>query len=259
MRTFKPNKDDPIPTWSFPQGVSVAYGRMYVSFNKSDASVCVYHRDKEGFLADLDLEYEITEVELDLDGVSSLRQCLQSAEDAIRHGLLDRYLVEDMAIPDGSIKPPVSASYQGKPIFDHEDNRSFKENLSKSPSSLEMVDKDLADLIGVSRPTVTRWRNGKCAPHPLMRKLVYETLARYSSDQQVTLREGIVFYPEKPTRARKALSDYPQPGPHYVPVGDPSADLNSPIFGMRGGLMCIKYEKPRVDKSKARMLGFIYD
>lgn len=58
------------------------------------------------------------------------------------------------------------------------DEESFCAVIKNSYEFLKVKDKELAKAIGVSRPTVTRWRGGQCAPHLAMRKLVYETICQ---------------------------------------------------------------------------------
>lgn len=57
------------------------------------------------------------------------------------------------------------------------DDATFKEMIERCFAHAKLVDKDLSDALGVSRPTVTRWRNGVCAPHTALRKTVYDCLA----------------------------------------------------------------------------------
>lgn len=59
----------------------------------------------------------------------------------------------------------------------HTDDATFKEMIERCFAHAKLVDKDLSDALGVSRPTVTRWRNGVCAPHTALRKTVYDCLA----------------------------------------------------------------------------------
>ena len=40
----------------------------------------------------------------------------------------------------------------------------------------------LANDLGVSRTTVSRWRSGKSLPHPIMRKPVYDAIVRQAHD-----------------------------------------------------------------------------
>ncbi len=42
---------------------------------------------------------------------------------------------------------------------------------------LNMDDTQIADALKVSRPTISRWANGKSFPHGLMRKLVIDKMA----------------------------------------------------------------------------------
>lgn len=44
---------------------------------------------------------------------------------------------------------------------------------------LRMNDQQAADLLGVSRPTVVRWRNGKNLPYRLARKPVLDRLREH--------------------------------------------------------------------------------
>jgi len=59
---------------------------------------------------------------------------------------------------------------------DVQDDRAFHSLLSRGVELLRLLDKDIAQEFGVSRPTVTRWRNGTNAPHPAMRRPVYNLL-----------------------------------------------------------------------------------
>lgn len=53
----------------------------------------------------------------------------------------------------------------------------FTRLLTRGIALLNLTDKELAREFGASRPTVTRWRNGDNAPHPAMRKPVFDFLA----------------------------------------------------------------------------------
>lgn len=48
----------------------------------------------------------------------------------------------------------------------------FAVSFKESVAFLEMSNEELADELGVSRPTVTRWIQGKNLPHPGMRRPV---------------------------------------------------------------------------------------
>src|SRR5208282_1406066 len=56
------------------------------------------------------------------------------------------------------------------------DDAAFHSSLTRGFVLLHLMDKDIARKFGVSRPSVTRWRNGVNAPHPVMRKPVYTFL-----------------------------------------------------------------------------------
>lgn len=61
---------------------------------------------------------------------------------------------------------------------DSQDTEMFHELLQRAMSLLNLGDKDLAHQFNVSRPTVSRWRTGKNAPHPAMRTPIYSWLAK---------------------------------------------------------------------------------
>lgn len=65
-------------------------------------------------------------------------------------------------------------------IGDPADDEVFCKILATSEKALNMSDQDLGRAIRVSRPTVTRWRNGKSVPHPLVRKGVIDFLKERS-------------------------------------------------------------------------------
>jgi predicted transcriptional regulator len=48
----------------------------------------------------------------------------------------------------------------------------FQELMSYTPLTQEQI----AELLGTSQPTVSRWISGQNAPHPLIRPLIYRTL-----------------------------------------------------------------------------------
>ncbi len=48
----------------------------------------------------------------------------------------------------------------------------FRNVLSQCQILFEMPDQELADVLSVSRPTVSRWIRGKNLPHPVMRKSI---------------------------------------------------------------------------------------
>lgn len=58
-----------------------------------------------------------------------------------------------------------------------EDAKLFRSLLDQGMKLLGLIDKDVSHKFGLSRPSVTRWRNGKNAPHPALRGPVYRWLA----------------------------------------------------------------------------------
>lgn len=67
------------------------------------------------------------------------------------------------------------------------DASEFKRLLGRGIELLSLTDKDIAREFGASRPTVTRWRNGDNAPHPAMRKPVFDWLAQRA---QIAMRRN---------------------------------------------------------------------
>jgi hypothetical protein len=57
----------------------------------------------------------------------------------------------------------------------------FKTLLNRGMELLRLIDADISKEFGVSRPTVNRWRNGANAPHPAMRKPLFNYLAKRAS------------------------------------------------------------------------------
>jgi len=64
---------------------------------------------------------------------------------------------------------------------DLRDDQRFYSLFGQAVDVLQLLDKDVAREFGASRPTVTRWRNGINAPHPAVRKAVYDWLEQRAS------------------------------------------------------------------------------
>jgi transcriptional regulator with XRE-family HTH domain len=79
---------------------------------------------------------------------------------------------------------------------DVRDDAAFTDLLTRGFDLLHLMDKDIAREFGISRPSVTRWRNGVNAPHPAMRKPVYAFLNQRA---QAMLRR---IPKEEPTESR---------------------------------------------------------
>ena len=58
------------------------------------------------------------------------------------------------------------------------DDPSFKEFIVRSLSILEVNDREFADSLSVSRPTVNRWSNGKNLPHIALRRPIVNSVLR---------------------------------------------------------------------------------
>jgi len=54
----------------------------------------------------------------------------------------------------------------------------FQDILMEGMALLDLTDEACARLFDVSRPTVTRWRNGSTAPHRAMRRLLSDVLKK---------------------------------------------------------------------------------
>lgn len=54
----------------------------------------------------------------------------------------------------------------------------FQGILTEGMALLDLTDEACARLFDVSRPTVTRWRNGTTAPHRAMRRLLSDVLMK---------------------------------------------------------------------------------
>jgi len=54
----------------------------------------------------------------------------------------------------------------------------FQSILMEGMELLDFADEDCARLFDVSRPTVTRWRNGSTVPHRAMRRLLSNVLKK---------------------------------------------------------------------------------
>jgi len=61
---------------------------------------------------------------------------------------------------------------------DPQDDAAFLVLLRRAFETLRLTDTDLSREFGMSRPTVTRWRNGVTTPHPALRKPLYAWLLR---------------------------------------------------------------------------------
>jgi len=64
---------------------------------------------------------------------------------------------------------------------DVSDDKSFQELLNACQAILEMSDREIADVLMVSRPTVNRWSNGKNLPHRAVRKSMFNWISETAS------------------------------------------------------------------------------
>jgi hypothetical protein len=71
-----------------------------------------------------------------------------------------------------------------------EDRERFAELLESAQIVLEVEDEELADRLGVSRPTIGRWVRGETAPHPIGRPGVLLELADWASERLKILQRS---------------------------------------------------------------------
>lgn len=57
---------------------------------------------------------------------------------------------------------------------DPNDDKLFPSLVKESMETLELSDRDVAHAIDISIPSLTRWKNGLSAPHPVLRPHVYK-------------------------------------------------------------------------------------
>ena len=75
-------------------------------------------------------------------------------------------------------------------LADLADDAKFQEVLVKSQTIFELSDRELADILMVSRPTINRWSNGKNLPHRRARKAVFSWIAFDASKRLRILEKG---------------------------------------------------------------------
>jgi hypothetical protein len=83
----------------------------------------------------------------------------------------------------------------------------FHEILNKGMGLLEYGDDDCAILFDVSRPTVTRWRNGSTAPHRAMRLPLCNVLKK-KAGRRLKLLKQRETPPQRVIAKRKAPAKY---------------------------------------------------
>jgi hypothetical protein len=71
--------------------------------------------------------------------------------------------------------------------LDTNDEATFRTFVGDARIILEKSEADIADLLGISRPTLNRWINGRSIPHPLMRPAVLSKIL-----SQVTAKLSIL-------------------------------------------------------------------
>ena len=61
---------------------------------------------------------------------------------------------------------------------DIRDANAFHTIIERGIRILRLTDEDLSRAFSISRPTITRWRNGSNAPHVALRRPVYDWLKK---------------------------------------------------------------------------------
>ncbi len=75
-------------------------------------------------------------------------------------------------------------------LADLADDAKFQDLLSESQRVLELSDREVADILMVSRPTINRWSNGKNLPHRRVRKAVFTWIADTASRRLRIVEKG---------------------------------------------------------------------
>lgn len=68
-------------------------------------------------------------------------------------------------------------------VADISDDATFQELVNRSRGVLELSDRQFADILMVSRPTINRWSNGKNLPHRSVRKAVFTWICKTAADR----------------------------------------------------------------------------
>ena len=71
----------------------------------------------------------------------------------------------------------LSALHNDARTADITNDDKFRTIIGACRYTLEMSDQEIGDALHVSRPTVSRWINGKSVPHPVMRKPIFDWIS----------------------------------------------------------------------------------
>ena len=66
---------------------------------------------------------------------------------------------------------------------DIHDDALFRELVNMTQGVLELNERQFADILMVSRPTINRWSNGKNLPHRTVRKAVFTWISKTAADR----------------------------------------------------------------------------
>ena len=70
------------------------------------------------------------------------------------------------------------------------DMQAFQEFMQKAKDALGKTDIQLAEMLDVSRPTITRWLEGRNSPHLYMRRGIVNCLVREAREEERTRSES---------------------------------------------------------------------
>lgn len=107
-----------------------------------------------------------------------------------------------------SRKAALSRLRNGSRSTDISDDKGFQDLLNACQAILEMSDREIADALMVSRPTVNRWSNGKNLPHRAVRRSILNWISEAAAKRLRILEkcdyDGLQRHAPQPIHARVA-------------------------------------------------------
>jgi len=70
------------------------------------------------------------------------------------------------------------------------DDQQFSWAVRTAVNLLQLSHLEIAEKFGISRPSVTRWINGKNFPHPALRPVIYRWLADQAAERITSFRQA---------------------------------------------------------------------
>lgn len=74
---------------------------------------------------------------------------------------------------------------------DPKDATLFAWTMGHCLAILQLTHQEIADALGISRPTITRWISGQNAPHPALRKAVYSWLSKRAEQHRLVMERRL--------------------------------------------------------------------